>query len=298
MGNLKLDGIEFHYSWGATTPSTPDRFVILKDDASRARFVDQLERHRGGRILELGIYKGGSAALAMLVAEPAMLVAVDISEPVEALESFRSERGLTDRLRTHYGVDQADRVALTRVLDDEFGEDPLDLVIDDASHLHDETIVSFEVVFPRLRPGGEFIIEDWMVGPRMAAASEELLDFFEEGIADGLVPSSKDFKYDAAIHDPMGKALARLRSGSGPAALRAESIIERLAWPTEIPTSTTLAAIVTRLAAATATRPGEIESFECTSGFITVVRGPADLPRDGWQLERYPGEASYLLGLD
>ena len=37
----------------------------------------------------------------------------------------------------------------------------LDLVIDDASHLLPETTASFNVLFPRLRAGGLFVIEDW-----------------------------------------------------------------------------------------------------------------------------------------
>jgi hypothetical protein len=37
----------------------------------------------------------------------------------------------------------------------------VDLVIDDASHLYPFTKGSFETLFPRLRPGGLYIIEDW-----------------------------------------------------------------------------------------------------------------------------------------
>ncbi|MDQ1511710.1 MAG: hypothetical protein QOG50_3554, partial [Actinomycetota bacterium] len=35
------------------------------------------------------------------------------------------------------------------------------LVIDDASHLIDETRASFNALFPRVRPGGTYVIEDW-----------------------------------------------------------------------------------------------------------------------------------------
>jgi hypothetical protein len=42
----------------------------------------------------------------------------------------------------------------------EFGAMPLDLVSDDASHLLRETRASFNALFPRLRSGGEYIIED------------------------------------------------------------------------------------------------------------------------------------------
>ena len=39
--------------------------------------------------------------------------------------------------------------------------EPLDLVLDDASHALDPTRASFEVLFPRLAPGGLYAIEDW-----------------------------------------------------------------------------------------------------------------------------------------
>src|SRR5207237_7250205 len=38
---------------------------------------------------------------------------------------------------------------------------PLDLVIDDASHQYEPTRSSFETLFPLLRTGGLYIIEDW-----------------------------------------------------------------------------------------------------------------------------------------
>lgn len=41
---------------------------------------------------------------------------------------------------------------------------PLDLVIDDASHLYEPTKASFEALFPFLRQGGLYIIEDWAWG--------------------------------------------------------------------------------------------------------------------------------------
>ena len=62
-----------------------------------------------------------------------------------------------------YGVDQADAPALRRIVADEFAGEPLDLVIDDASHVLDPTRASFNVLFPLLRPGGVYVIEDWTV---------------------------------------------------------------------------------------------------------------------------------------
>ena len=64
-------------------------------------------------------------------------------------------------MRPFYGVDQADRSRLREILTSEFGDATIDLVIDDASHLFNESRVSFEVLFPRVRPGGAYVIEDW-----------------------------------------------------------------------------------------------------------------------------------------
>jgi hypothetical protein len=44
---------------------------------------------------------------------------------------------------------------------DEFGQDPLDLVIDDASHLYGPSLATFETLFPALREGGLYVLEDW-----------------------------------------------------------------------------------------------------------------------------------------
>ena len=54
-----------------------------------------------------------------------------------------------------------DAPVLARRVDAAFGNRPLDLVMDDASHLGPQTRASFETLFPRLRAGGLYIIEDW-----------------------------------------------------------------------------------------------------------------------------------------
>ncbi|MFP3608175.1 class I SAM-dependent methyltransferase, partial [Paraburkholderia sp. SIMBA_053] len=35
------------------------------------------------------------------------------------------------------------------------------LVVDDASHFYEQTKTSFKTLFPLVRPGGLYIIEDW-----------------------------------------------------------------------------------------------------------------------------------------
>ena len=82
-------------------------------------------------------------------------------EPVAGLTLFIEAQGAGAIVRPFYGVDQSDRVRLTEIVDAEFDGELLDLVLDDASHEYLPTRTSFEVLFPRLRPGGVFVIEDW-----------------------------------------------------------------------------------------------------------------------------------------
>ena len=67
-------------------------------------------------------------------------------------------------MHAEYGVDQGDEATLLALLDRHLGPEPLDLVVDDASHYLTPTLTSFHVLFPRLRPGGLFVIEDWSHG--------------------------------------------------------------------------------------------------------------------------------------
>lgn len=41
---------------------------------------------------------------------------------------------------------------------------PFDIIIDDASHAYKETVNTFNVLYPHLKPDGIYIIEDWGAG--------------------------------------------------------------------------------------------------------------------------------------
>jgi hypothetical protein len=125
-------------------------------------YLDIVDEFRDDNFVELGIGSGGSVALTALAAPPRKLVAVELgSERVAPLDNLIAKRNLGDRVRLHYAVDQADRARLATIVAEEFGDDPLGLVVDDASHRLEETRASFETLFPRLRPNGLFVIEDW-----------------------------------------------------------------------------------------------------------------------------------------
>ena len=81
-----------------------------------------------------------------------------------ALDAFLQDHDLSDSVRTEYGIDQSDVRRVATVVDEHFGLHDLDLVVDDASHLQLPTAASFDVLFPRLRPGGVYVLEDWSTG--------------------------------------------------------------------------------------------------------------------------------------
>jgi len=70
-------------------------------------------------------------------------------------------------------VDQADRAKVTAILAEEIAGRSIDLVVDDASHQFAATLASFEMLFPRLRPGGLYVIEDWSCQHRAADYREQ-----------------------------------------------------------------------------------------------------------------------------
>lgn len=108
-----------------------------------------------------------------------------------------------------------------------------------------------------------------------------------------------NLKYDLPpmVQRPAGRILHRVLEGGGQGADRARRLMDHSSWTFEEASSITLAALVALLAGAVASRPGEIESFHVETNHITIVRGPAELPREGWTLERHPGHAVELLGM-
>jgi predicted O-methyltransferase YrrM len=137
-------------------------FFLFKEKPLIDEYVELIEELQPQHIVELGIMEGGSTAFLLEVARPRRLVAIDIKPPTKpALRDYVSSRGLEDVARIHDHVDQADRERLAEIVDASFGASPLDLVVDDCSHLYEPTRASFNELFPRLRRGGVYAIEDW-----------------------------------------------------------------------------------------------------------------------------------------
>jgi hypothetical protein len=110
-----------------------------------------LARYRGRRVtvVEFGVNVGGSAQMWREYLGPrATLYGVD--------NDRRCKRWQTDWYKVFIG-DQADRSFLRR-LAKKIG--PIDVLIDDGGHYPHQQIATFEELYPLVKPGGVYLIED------------------------------------------------------------------------------------------------------------------------------------------
>jgi spermidine synthase len=147
------------YAIGGSKIKSSDRdFTIMKT----RNFFDHytmLKTEEFKKILELGVYQGGSFVFLDQFLKPEKFSAVEISSvPIPSLDKYISQNA--DRTKLYYGTSQDDVARLNEIVETDFGGS-LDLVVDDASHWYEPTKISFRTLFPKLKPGGLYIIEDW-----------------------------------------------------------------------------------------------------------------------------------------
>lgn len=103
------------------------------------------------RVLELGVREGWSMKMWHDYFENSKICGIDNDEEGLCPKSFSEERIVFER------GSQDDAEFLGGVCDN---HGPFDVIIDDCSHISPLTIKSFEILFPKLKPGGLYIIED------------------------------------------------------------------------------------------------------------------------------------------
>jgi predicted O-methyltransferase YrrM len=277
----------------------PDHFMVLKPMELLEKYAALLSTVVGANIVELGVYEGGSAALAACLAKPAKLVAIDLeAEPPAALVELIDRLDASSSVRLHLGVDQGDRETVQRILDDEFGDEPIDLVVDDASHLYGPTLASFEQVFPRVRPGGLFIVEDWRWHDNISSG-------FRAAVLD---PAAADHQHALdALGDVVADApgfearLAELLRDAPPDVVaQFEAAAEAEASPASAPppppaAPPSLTRLALELVMARAWSGDIVESVAVDSNWTVVTRGPADLDPATFRLHDHIGDPAGLL---
>lgn len=105
-------------------------------------------------ILELGVHRGDSLEMLADYFPAALVLGVD-ANPMDMVFS-------TPRIRTYQGLQ--DDAALHARIAAENNISAYDLIIDDCAHIGSTAAASFEILFPGLKPGGLYIIEDWGAG--------------------------------------------------------------------------------------------------------------------------------------
>jgi len=174
------------------------------------------------------------------------------SSRLSALDDFVRARGLDQVVRTSYGIDQSDRDALATTVDEGEAASPLDLVIDDCSHQYLPTRASVEVLFPRLRPDGLYLIEDWN-------ADQVMYDAVRNALSDPTLPH-----HDATV----ASFVAAPGSDAEPT-------------PARVP----LLRLGLELALARASRTAAIAEVTFDEFWISVRRGEAALDADAFRLD-------------
>jgi hypothetical protein len=101
-------------------------------------------KHKELKLLEIGILKGDSLRVWRDYLINSLVVGLDIDPLCKFTE---------DRISTFIGNQTNPDVLKTLPV-------PFDIVIDDASHVCKDQILTFELLFPHLNPGGLYFIED------------------------------------------------------------------------------------------------------------------------------------------
>lgn len=191
-----VDGVTFELRPFVRYPSNPAWVCLRKPRRFVARYRDMAPQMQGCNMVEVGIDQGGSTSFFAKLFRPRALLALELSDaPLPGLTTFLREHDPQGRVKVQLGVDQADPVAVPRLVDELFGEQPLDIVVDDASHLLEPTTATFEMLFPRLRPGGVYVIEDWTGDHIMERQLQREVAANPEGELAAKIAAAKDVKF-------------------------------------------------------------------------------------------------------
>jgi cephalosporin hydroxylase len=160
---FQAGGRSFRYinSDFARYKTTDDEIIILKPAAFLRMYDRFFEKAPVKNVLEFGVFEGGSLIIFALAYPDFKFVGIDIRPPNEAVLRHIHDLGLQDRLKIYYKTSQADADAVDRIVRENFGDEKLGIISDDASHLFSLSRETFQLTFGRLAPNGVYCLEDW-----------------------------------------------------------------------------------------------------------------------------------------
>jgi len=257
MNNLPdieiIDGTTFELRPLQRNPTNPHWVCLRKNRNFTNRYLSLVDEFKHCRMVEVGVDQGGSTSFFTKLLQPQALLAIELSDqPVARVMDFLARHDPEGRVSIHWGVDQSDRIEVPRLVAATFNEQSLDLVVDDASHLLAPTTATFEMLFPRLRPGGLYVIEDW-----------SWYHLQERNVS------------GAIIADPDGKTAKSVTA----AVLAAKTDFEM-----------PMSLLICQLVVAAGRNPDWITEVRATDGFCEIRRGDADIA-PGAPVSSYIGHA-------
>ena len=110
------------------------------------RFLEPM-RDRAVRVLEIGVLDGASLHMWRDYFPNGMIIGVD------------RDRGALAHVGDRISIELADQSS-QRDLDRIASLGPFDVILDDGSHVWSHQILSLQTLFPSLRPGGFYVVED------------------------------------------------------------------------------------------------------------------------------------------
>lgn len=161
------------------------------------------------RLLEIGVQNGGSLEIwQTYLPQGSTILGLDIDPDVAQL-TFAS-----DRIAVKV-VDATQRAAL----EDALGNSTFDVIVDDGSHLCQDVIATFDILFDHLAAGGKYFIEDlhtsyyptYNGGYRRVGSSIEWLKFLADALNFDHIDSAENIpQKEAASLSRLAKALAKV----------------------------------------------------------------------------------------
>jgi hypothetical protein len=159
---LRCGGVDLRLTQGFDLkPSTNQTLTLFKDAKFVASYLALLANLDVRNMIEVGVFDGGSAVFFWNLLKPRKLCCIELKKTAPYLKRYTDEQAISQQFAVHLGVNQADKSQLQLILAEDFASEPIDLVIDDASHLYAPSRATFEVLFPRLRNGAIYVLEDW-----------------------------------------------------------------------------------------------------------------------------------------
>lgn len=216
--SFDMDGYRITLDWahGGSQLKSSDRDFTMMKSRDFFRHYTELVDTGIEKVLEVGVYQGGSVVFLDKLLKPKKLCAIELSSTrIPSLDRYaESSNG---RVNIYYGTSQDDVQKLNEIIDKDF-EGEVDFVVDDASHFYEFSKVTFQTVFPRVRPGGYYYIEDWSWSFQQAFQDPSNAWYSQNSLANLVIDLMEDMVTSDAVADvQVAHQMIKVRRSRSPA---------------------------------------------------------------------------------